>query len=56
MYNAMIMTYHCAGHMTKMAAMPIYGKNPFFPKTIGRRPWKLVCSIGALGQHSFFKL
>ena len=28
--------YHDAGHMTKMAAMPIYGKNPskiFFSET-----------------------
>ena len=36
------------GHMTKMAATPIYGKNlkkssPPEPK--GRWPWKLVCSI-----------
>ena len=30
---------HFAGHMTKMAAMPIYGKNTlkiFFPGTIGQ--------------------
>ena len=29
---------HDAGHMTKMAAMPIYGKNPskiFFSRTSG---------------------
>ena len=35
------------GHMTKMAAMPIYGKNPskiFFSRT--RFPRNLVCSIG----------
>ena len=36
------------GHMTKMAAMPIYGKNPskiFFSRTGGRFPRNLVCSI-----------
>ena len=37
------------GHMTNMAAMPIYGKNlkkssSLEPK--GRWPWKLVCHIG----------
>ena len=36
-------------HLTKLAAMPIYGKNlkkssSLEPK--GRWPWKLVCSIG----------
>ena len=36
------------GHMTKMAAMPIYGKNPikiFFSRTGVRFPRNLVCSI-----------
>ena len=28
-YNEMKIYYHDAGHMTKMAAMHIYGKNPF---------------------------
>ena len=35
---------HDAGHMTKMAAMPIYGKNPskiFFPGTGGPISTKL---------------
>ena len=47
----MVMKYylHDAGHMTKMATMPIYGKNPsknlptFEP--VERFPRNLVCSI-----------
>ena len=38
-YNEMKVWCHDAGHMTKMAAMPIYGKTPlkiFFSGT--RRP------------------
>ena len=38
-----------AGHMTKMAAMPIYGKNlkkSSSPEPAGRFPRNLVCSIG----------
>ena len=41
------------GHMTKMAAMPIYSKilsSSLVP--VGQLPWNLVCSIGASG-HSF---
>ena len=37
------------GHMTKMAAMPIYGKNlkkSSSPEPGGRFPRNLVCSIG----------
>ena len=36
------------GHMTKMAAMPIYGKNlkKSTPEPAGRFPRNLVCSIG----------
>ena len=36
------------GHMTKMAAIPIYGKNlkkSSSPEPIDRWPWNLVCSI-----------
>ena len=36
--------WYDAGHMTKMAAMPIYGKNPsqfFFTRTGGRISTKL---------------
>ena len=42
-YNKLAKIYaNCYGHMTKMAAMPIYGKNPliiFFSRT--RRPMTL---------------
>ena len=37
------------GHMTKMAAMPIYGKNlkkSSSPEPAGQFPRNLVCSIG----------
>ena len=37
------------GHMTKMVAMPIYGKNlqtSSPPEPMERWPWNLVCSIG----------
>ena len=36
------------GHMTKMAAIPIYGKNlkKSSPEPAGRFPRNLVCSIG----------
>ena len=36
------------GHMTNMAAMPIYGKNlknSSSPEPIDWWPWNLVCSI-----------
>ena len=36
------------GHMTNLAAMPIYGKNikkSSSPEPIDRWPWNLVCSI-----------
>ena len=36
------------GHMTKVAAMPIYGKNlkkSSSPEPIDQWPWNLVCSI-----------
>ena len=36
------------GHMTNMAAMPIYGKNlkkSSSPEPLDRWPWNLVCSI-----------
>ena len=40
------------GHMTKMAAMPIYGKNlkkSSSPEPAGRFPRNFVCSIGDSG-------
>ena len=36
------------GHMTNMAAMPIYGKDlkkSSSPEPIDWRPWNIVCSI-----------
>ena len=48
------------GHMTKMATMPIYGKNlkkktsSLEPK--GRWPWKLVCSIGYSSTSKFVQM
>ena len=47
------------GHMTKMAAMPIYGKNlkkssSLEPK--GRWPWKLVCSFGYSSNTKFVQM
>ena len=52
---------HDAGHMTKMVAMPIYGKIPlklFFPGTIGMVSTKLGLykASGTLANHSSFKL
>ena len=43
------------GHMTKMAAMPIYGKNPLksSPEPEGQWPWDLVCSIRDVGPTKF---
>ena len=42
---------NCPGHVTKMATMPIYGKNPLkiFSKT--RRP--KICKLGI--QHQAFR-
>ena len=48
---------HDAGHMTKMAAMLIYGKNPSkssSPEPAGRFSRNLVCSIGD-SSPSWFK-
>ena len=38
---------HDAGHMTKMAAKPIYGKNlqKSSPELVDQFPWNLVCCI-----------
>ena len=39
---------HDAGHMTKMAPTPIYGKNPsksFSPELMNQFPRNLVCSV-----------
>ena len=46
------------GHMTKMAAMPIYGKNFKIssPKPKGRWPWNLVCNIGCSSTTKFAQM
>ena len=46
------------GHMTKMAAMPIYGKNPIKKFSITRRPMTLglVCSIWDAGPTKFVQM
>ena len=47
------------GHMTQMAAMPMYGKNPlkiFFSGTIGPMVLGLVCCIWDMGPVKFKKL
>ena len=41
---------NCTGHMTKMATMPIYGKNQ------GQWPWDLVCSIADVGPIQFAQM
>ena len=53
------------GHMTNMAAMPIYGKiikkktnkkQPSSPEPMDWLSWNLECSIGGLGAYrSLFK-
>ena len=45
--------------MTKMAAMPIYGKSPLkssSPEPEGRLPWDLVCSIRDVGPTKFVQM
>ena len=56
-----IMTKVCSrhlGHMTKMAATPIYGKDPskIFSGTGGRFPRNLVCSIGTSCPSLFIQM
>ena len=51
--------WHDAGHMTMMAATPIYGKNPSkysSPELAGRFPGNLVyVASGTPANHSLFK-
>ena len=44
--------------MTKMATMPIYGKNikKSSPEPKGRWPWNLVCSIGYSGTTKYVQM
>ena len=47
------------GHMTKMAATPIYGKNLLkssSPEPEGQWPWDLVCSIGDVESTKFVQM
>ena len=44
------------GHMTKMAAMPIYGKKPFKNLLLqNKKADDLVCSIEDVGPSKFVK-
>ena len=50
---------HLAGHITKMAAMPIYGKNPLnpsFQEPLGRFWWNFVWSIRDLSPLLFVQI
>ena len=41
----------CTGHMAKMSAMPIYGKNPLIsssPEPKGQWPWYVALGMWAL--------
>ena len=47
------------GHMTKISAILIYGKNPlkiFFLGLNGQWPWTLMCNIGDSGPTKFVQL
>ena len=46
---------NCPGHMTKMAATSIYGKNPLKIFSRTRRPMTLGLVMGLLGLPSLFK-
>ena len=50
---------NCYGHMTRMATMPIYGKNTlniFFSGTKRPLALGLVCSIGDVGPTRFAQM
>ena len=50
---------NCTGHMTKIATMPIYGKNSLIYSSLepkGQWPWDLVCSIGDVGLTRFAQM
>ena len=44
------------GHMTKMAAMPIYGKNSSKIFSMGQWLYGLVCTIGDSGLSKFVQM
>ena len=58
-YKEMKIWWHDAGHMTKMAAMPIYGKNPFKNLLLRNRQadfhetWYVA--LGTPAHHNLFK-
>ena len=45
---------HDDGHMTKMATMPMYGKNPL--KMFSGFPGNLVCSMGDSGPSNYVQI
>ena len=59
-YNKLAKIYaNWFGHMTKMADMPIYGKNPvkpFSPEPEGWWPWDLICNIWDVGPTKFVQM
>ena len=47
------------GNMTKIAATPLYSKNPLKISSLepeSRLPWDLVCSIGDVGPTKFVQM
>ena len=57
--RGMEIVFNYLGHMTKMAAMPIYGKNikkSSSPEPKGRWPWNLICSIGYSSTNKFIQV
>ena len=47
------------GHMTKVADMPVYGKNLYIsssPEPVDRWPWNLVCCIRYLSTTKIVQM
>ena len=46
------------GHITKIAVMPMYGKNPLkiFSGTKGPMPWGFYAALGTRGRIKFEKM
>ena len=57
-FNTLLAGDDFSGHMTKMAATPIYGKNPLKSSPEAGRwwPWELVCSVGDVGPSKFVQM
>ena len=50
---------NCNGHMTQMAAMPIYGKTIYISSSLEPKrhwPWDLLCSIGDVVHTRFAQM